>query len=383
MKGQILPFYVPWITKQDKAAISKALESRWLTGGPSVAEFERQFQEYVGVKHAIAVNSCTSALHLGLRAIDIKQGDEIIVPDLTFAATANAAIFCGAKPVFVDIDERTFNISAKDIIEKITPKTKAIIPVHYGGQPCDMDEINEIAQDHKLSVVEDCAHSLGAEYKGQQTGTLGTIGCFSFYPTKLITTLEGGMLTTNDDQLAKRAILLREHGMSKTAIDRANKGTWYYDIVDLGYNYRLNELQALLGISQLKRIGQGIKRRIKAAHYYSEKFRQLGFKGITPPHEAPNRSHIFHLYVIRVEKESGITRDILFEKMTEQGIGLSVHYTPLHLLSFYRRFLDLKSRTFPVAERIYHEILSLPLFPTLTKRNIDLVMAKMKCALES
>jgi len=383
MKREILPFYVPWITKHDKDAVSKALESRWLTGGPRVAEFERQFQEYVGVKHAIAANSCTAALHLALRAIDIKQGDEVIVPDLTFAATANAAIFCGAKPVFVDIDEKTFNISPKEIVERITPRTKAIIPVHYGGQPCDMDEINEIAQDHKLTVVEDCAHSLGAEYKGKQTGTLGTMGCFSFYPTKLITTMEGGMLTTNDDQLAKRATVLREHGMSKTAIDRESKGTWYYDVVDLGYNYRLNELQALLGISQLKRIGQGIKRRIKAAHYYNEKFRQHGFKGIVPPYEASNRSHVFHLYVIRVEKESGITRNTLFERMTDHGIGLSVHYTPLHLLSFYRKFLDLKSKAFPVAERIYQEILSLPLFPTLTKRNIDFITTKMKDALES
>ena len=378
MKGGILPFYIPWITKQDKDAISKALESRWLTGGPRVTEFERQFQEYVGVKHAVAVNSCTAALHLALRAIDIKQGDEVIVPDLTFAATANAAIFCGAKPVFVDIDDRTFNISPKDIIEKITPKTKAIIPVHYGGQPCDMDEINEIAQDHRLSVVEDCAHSLGAEYKGKQTGTLGTMGCFSFYPTKIITTLEGGMLTTNDDQLAKRAMVLREHGMSKTAIDRESKGAWYYDVVDLGYNYRLNELQALLGISQLRRIGQGIKRRIKAAHYYNEKFRQHGFKGIVAPYEAPNRSHVFHLYVVRVEKESGITRNILFERMTDNGIGLSVHYTPLHLLSFYRKFLNLKSKAFPVAERIYQEILSLPLYPTLTNKDVDLITSKMK-----
>lgn len=191
------------------------------------------------------------------------------------------------------------------------------------------------------------------------------------------------MLTTNDDQLAKRAMILREHGMSKTAIDRENKGTWYYDVVDLGYNYRLNELQALLGISQLKRIGQGIKRRIKAAHYYNEKFRQHGFKGIIPPYEAHNRSHVFHLYVIRVEKESGITRNTLFERMTDSGIGLSVHYTPLHLFSFYRRFLDLKSKAFPVAERIYREILSLPLFPTLTKRNIDFITAKMKDAIES
>jgi perosamine synthetase len=383
MSHETIPFYIPWITKQDIQAISKALASRWLTGGPRVTEFEQRFAEYVGVKHAIAVNSGTAALHLALRAINIKQGDEVIVPDLTFAATASAAVFCGAKPVLADIDEKTLNISSEDIMERITPKTKAIIPVHYGGQPCDMDEILEIAQDHELFIVEDCAHSLGAEYKGKKTGTFGKLACFSFYPTKLITTLEGGMITTNDEQLANKARILREHGMNKTARDRESMGTWFYDVVDLGYNYRLNELQALLGISQLKRIRQGIAKRIKAAHYYTEKLRKYALKGVLPPYEAPDRSHVFHLYVIRIKKEAGITRNKLFQKMTDDGIGLSVHYTPLHLLSFYKRFLDNKSKAFPVAERIYKEILSLPLYPTLTRRNIDFITKKIKDSIES
>jgi perosamine synthetase len=383
MSHETIPFYIPWITKQDIQAISKALASRWLTGGPRVTEFEQRFAEYVGVKHAIAVNSGTAALHLALRAINIKQGDEVIVPDLTFAATASAAVFCGAKPVLADIDEKTLNISSEDIMERITPKTKAIIPVHYGGQPCDMDEILEIAQDHGLFIVEDCAHSLGAEYKGKKTGAFGKLACFSFYPTKLITTLEGGMITTNDEQLANKARILREHGMNKTARDRESMGTWFYDVVDLGYNYRLNELQALLGISQLKRIRQGIAKRIKAAHYYTEKLRKYALKGVLPPYEAPDRSHVFHLYVIRIKKEAGITRNKLFQKMTDDGIGLSVHYTPLHLLSFYKRFLDNKSKAFPVAERIYKEILSLPLYPTLTRRNIDFITKKIKDSIES
>jgi perosamine synthetase len=377
-----IPFYVPWVTKEDKKAVSDALKSRWLTGGPKASEFEKLFAEYIGVKHAIAVNSCTAALHLAMRVLNIKTGDEVIVPDLTFAATANAPIFCGAKPIFADIDEKTFNISIEDIMNKITPNTKAIIPVHYGGQACDMQEIQEIAEDHKLHIVEDCAHSLGAEYKGKKTGNLGTMGCFSFYPTKIITTLEGGMITINDNHLAQKSRILREHGMTKTAFDRESDATWYYDVVDLGYNYRLNELQAALGISQLKRVEEGIKKRIRIAHYYSKKLSMPALKGIIPPYEAPDRSHIFHLYVVKMqENEIGITRDRLFRELLNNQIETSVHYTPLHLMSFYKRFLK-KSDRFPVAERICKQILSLPLYPTLTRANVDYIAKKLKDAAE-
>ena len=231
-----IPFYVPWINREDKNAVYDALKSRWLTGGPQAANFEKKFADYIGTKHAVAVSSCTAALHLAMRVLNIKSGDEVIVPVLTFAATANAPIFCGAKPVFADIDEKTFNLSPKDMMEKITSKTKAVIPVHYGGQPCDMKEILEIAKDHNLYVVEDCAHSLGAEYDRAKTGALGEMGCFSFYPTKIITTLEGGMITTNNKKLAERIRILREHGMSRTALARESNITWYYDVVDLGYN---------------------------------------------------------------------------------------------------------------------------------------------------
>lgn len=372
-----IPFYIPWLTKEDKKAVSEALKSRWLTGGPRAIRFEKIFAEYIGVKHSISVSSCTAALHLSMRVLNIKPGDEVIVPVFTFAATANAPLFCGARPVFADIDEKTFNISPKDILNKITSRTKAIIPVHYGGQPCDMKEILEIAEDYKLYVVEDCAHSLGAEYKGKKTGNLGIIGCFSFYPTKIITTLEGGMITTNDEHLARRLRILREHGMTKSASERESDFTWYYDVADLGYNYRLNEVQAALGISQLKRVEEGIERRIKAARCYRKKLESLS--GIILPYEAPCRSHIFHLYVIKVQKDkAGITRDELFTKLVKNGIGVSVHYTPLHLLSFYKKFLDGRSSSFPIAEQVYEQVLSLPLFPTLTKKNIDFITKKIK-----
>ena len=367
-----VPFYQPWITNQDEKAISEALKSRWLTGGPLAADFEKKFAEYVGVKCAVSVNSCTAALHLAMRVLNIKSGDEVIVPDLTFAATANAALFVGATPVFADIDEKTFNISLNDVLNKITPKTKAIIPVHYGGQPCDMTELIEIAQDYKLHIVEDCAHSLGAKYDGKQTGSFGVFGCFSFYPTKIITTLEGGMITTNDENLAKKLQVLREHGMSKSAIDRESEASWYYDVVDLGYNYRLNELQSALGISQLERVENGIKMRMEAARYYGER---LNLNGIVTPYEAAGRSHIYHLYVIKVDKDKfGLTRDELFKKLSADKVGVSLHYTPLHKLSFYKKFLNSTTNKFPVAEQIYQQILSLPLYPTMTKNDVDYVV---------
>jgi len=313
-----------------------------------------------------------------MRVLNVKPGDEVIVPDLTFAATANAPLFCGAKPVFTDIDEKTFNISPNAVLEKITPKTKAIIPVHYGGQPCDMKEISEIAEDHKLFVVEDCAHSLGAEYDGRQTGTFGIMGCFSFYPTKIITTLEGGMVTTNDERIDKKLRLLREHSMSRTALERESSTIWSYDIVDLGYNYRLTEPQAALGIAQLKRIDNGIRRRIRAASYYNKQWSNCCL-GIVTPYIAPKRSHIFHLYTIKIQKNPrGIIRDEVFKRLSDSGIQSSVHYTPLHLLSFYKQFLTEISNSFPVAEKIYAEILSLPLYPTIARKQIEFVSTKIK-----
>lgn len=382
MNKESIPFYVPWISREDKKAVSEALNSRWLTGGPQTATFERLFANYVGTKYAVAVNSCTAALHLSMRALDVKAGDEVIVPDLTFAATANAPLFCGAKPVFADVDEKTFNISPNDVLEKITPKTKAIMPVHYGGQPCDMKEILEIAEDHKLFVVEDCAHSLGAKYNGQQTGTFGTMGCFSFYPTKIITTLEGGIVTTNDEKIDKKLRLLREHGMNRTALERESGASWFYDIVDLGYNYRLTEPQAALGIAQLKRVDDGISRRIRVASYYTKQLGNRGF-GIVTPYTAPKRSHIFHLYTIKIQKNLlGISRNEVFKQLSDSGIQSSVHYTPLHLMSFYKQFLKEKSNNFPVAEKIYTEILSLPLYPTITRKQVTFVSTRIKESLD-
>jgi perosamine synthetase len=375
--NQGIPFYVPWMTSDDKKAVFQALNSRWLTGGPLVRSFESDFAQYVGSKFAVAVNSCTAALHLAMRALDIGPGDEVIVPDFTFAATANAPIFCGAKPVIADIDEKTFNLSPEQVLNKITSKTKAIIPVHYGGQSCEMKELIEIAHDHHFHIVEDCAHSLGADYSGKKTGTFGAMGCFSFYPTKIITTLEGGMITTNDEKLDKKLRLLREHGMSRNAIERESGATWYYDVIDLGYNYRLTDPQAALGASQLKRIEDGIRRRIRVADYYDKELCKTN-SDLAVPYRAPNRSHIFHLYTLKVpNSKAGVVRNELFNKLSKAGIQSSVHYTPLHLMSFYKQFLK-KSDTFPVAEKIHNQIISLPLYPTLTKKEVLQITGEIK-----
>jgi dTDP-4-amino-4,6-dideoxygalactose transaminase len=378
---QGIPFFDPWINDADKEAVRGAFESRWLTGGPKAVEFEKLFAESVGSKYAVCVNSCTAALHLAMRSLDICPNDEVIVPVLTFAATANAPIFCGARPVFADIDEKTFNISPKAIADKITKKTKAIIVVHYGGQPCDMKEIMKIAEDYSLPVVEDSAHTVGATYLGRNAGTMGVIGCYSFYPTKIITTLEGGMFVTNDESMAKIAKNLREHGMSKNAADRERGAAWYYDVMDLGYNYRLTEIQAAIGISQLSRLEEINRLRVKAANKYTQLLKEVD--GIIVPFEAKNRTHAYHLYVIRVlENEFGITRNKLFEELSNKKIGLSVHYTPLHLLTYYKNLLHYNIGDFPVAEKVYREILSLPIFPTITDDQIAEVVNQIKVAKE-
>ena len=376
-----VPFFVPWITEDDKNSVLEALNSRWLTGGPTASEFERLLADFIGVKYAVSVNSGTAALHLAIRALNVKPSEEVIVPVFTFAATADAVLFCRARPVFADIDPRTFNLSPESIVDRLTKRTKAIIVVHYAGQPADMREIMEIAEDYKLYVIEDCAHSLGASYGKNKTGSIGTIGCFSFYPTKIITTLEGGMLTTNEEWIAKKAKLLREHGITRSALEREKRADWHYDITDLGYNYRLNEVQAALGISQLKRVKDGIEKRVKAARYYTRKLSEI--EGIVTPYEAENRTHIYHLYVAKVlEEKFGLSRDKLFTKLSSKGIGLSIHFIPLHLMTLYKKLAgDTTGVSFPIAEEVYEEVLSLPLFPTISRDQIDYVINSIQEAI--
>ena len=368
-----VPYFEPWITDNDKKNVIKSLNQRWLTNGPFLSKFENKFQNYINSKYALGVGSATHALHLSNRALGIGPGDEVIVPTFTFAATANSVLYCGATVVLADIDPSTFNISLKSIKNLITKKTKAIIPVHYGGQSCDMDEIMSIAKKNKLKVIEDCAHSLGSKFNNSFCGTMGDVGCFSFYPTKIITTGEGGMITTNKNNLLKKFKQLRSQGMDITPNQREKLIQWKYDVVDLGYNYRLDEIRSSLGLSQLNRINNINKLRIKIADKYNKLLKNI--KGISLPVIKSNRNHIFHLYSIKIEKEYYLQRNELFKKLSDKGIGTSVQYYPLHLMSYNKNKYN--NLDFPVANKIKNQILCLPIFPTMTQKQIQYVASNL------
>jgi len=310
-----------------------------------------------------------------MRSLGIGPKDEVILPTFTFVATANAVRYCGAKPILADVDLDTFNISINEIKRKITKKTKAIIPVHYGGQACDMDEILQISKKNNVSIVEDCAHSLGSTYKKKKCGSIGDIGCFSFYATKVITTGEGGMITTNSNQLNKKAQLLRSQAMSIQAKDREKGAKWKYDIIDLGYNYRLDEIRSSLGLSQFERINQINKLRQKVAEKYDSKISKI--KGLLTPYRKTKRNHIFHLYTIKVENEYQLTRDELFKKLHKNGIGTSVQFYPLHLMSEFKNEYK-NSNDFQNSNILKDKVLCLPIYPKITNKEIDFVISKLK-----
>lgn len=366
-----IPYFVPWITPQDKKSVLKALDQRWLTNGPILKKFEEKFKQFIDTKYSSGVGSATQALHLSLRALEIGANDEVIVPTFTFTATANVVKYCGAKPVFVDVDINTFNIMPKEIEKKITRKTKAIIVVHYGGQACDMDKISSISKKHGINIIEDCAHSLGSIYKNQKCGSFGQTGCFSFYPTKVITTGEGGMVTTNNQKIYKKVELLRSQGMSIQPIERESKASWRYDIIDLGYNYRLDEIRSSLGLSQLSRVNEINKMRIKIAKKYDELIGKI--KGITIPKILHDRNHIYHLYTIKIESDYHLTRNELFHKLYLHHIGASVQFYPLHLMSYYKQSSDNKPENFPNSDKLKDQVLSLPIYPTMTTKQVEYV----------
>jgi len=367
-----VPYFIPWITNEDKKAVLKSLNNRWLTNGPILEQFEKRFSKFIGCNNSIGVSSGTSALHLSLHAIDTGPGDEVIVPVMTFSATADVVIHIGAKPVLADIQPDTFNISINDVKKKINKRTKAIIAVHYGGQSCDMDELQKICKDKGLFLIEDCAHALGSTYKNKKCGTIGLSGCFSFYPTKIITTGEGGMVTTNNKKTAKRIQILRSHGMSISAKKREEKRKWKYDILETGYNYRLDEIRSALGLSQLKRIETINKKRAKIAKKYSRKFQNI--KGICIPIQKEDRNHIFHLYSIKVEKDYHLTRDELFNKLASKGIGTSVQYLPLSHMTYMKKNFKVLPSNFPIANKIKDQVLCLPIFPTMSMKQMEYII---------
>jgi perosamine synthetase len=367
-----VPYYVPWINDSDKKIISKSINSRWLTNGPYLEKFQNKIKYFIGSKFALGVGSATQGLHLSLKSLGIRSGDEVIVPSFTFAATANAVIYCGAKPIFVDIQTDSFNINPDVILDHISDKTKAIIPVHYGGQSCDMNEILNIANKNNLFVVEDCAHSLGSTYKKKHCGNLGDLGCFSFYPTKIITTGEGGMITTNNKKLDYKIKILRSQGMNILPHQREKNSEWEYDIIDLGYNYRLDEIRSALGFSQSRRINSANNARIRIAKKYNNFLKNV--KGIKIPIIKNNRNHIFHLYTIKITDDFPISRNELFKKLTKQNIGTSVQYKPLHLMTYYKKNFPQTQDDFPISNIIKDQILCLPIYPSMTDKQIRYVV---------
>ena len=367
-----VPFFLPYVDSKDIIEIKKAALSSFLTNGPKLDLFEQKFKKFTKSKYAVGVSNATAALYLSLKALGIKKNDEVIIPDLTFAATANSVLQTGATPVLADIDEETLNISAESIIKNINRKTRAIIPVHLAGTPCDMQKIMRIARSNSLKVVEDCAHGIGTSYNKKHVGNFGNAGCFSFYPTKNLTTIEGGMVITNDKKIADFIQLARNHGMSRSLMSRYSTGKpWEYDIKDIGYNYRLDDIRSALGISQLQKLRILNKKRLIAFHYYNKGLKNI--PGLIVPNEKNFKNGSCHLYIIRVTADAKISRDKLFYSLQKKGIGSSVHYKPLHEFTLFRK-KGVSRNSVSVSKRIYKEILSLPMYPQLARSSQDYVI---------
>jgi len=371
-----IPFFLPYVDSKDITEIKKAASAPFLTNGPKLDIFEQKFKKFTKSKYAIGVSNATAALYLSLKALGIKKNDEVIVPDLTFVATANVVLQVGATPVLVDIDDETLNISTESIIKNISRKTKAIIPVHLAGTPCDMQKIMKIARSNSLKVIEDCAHGIGTSYNKKHVGNFGNAGCFSFYPTKNLTTIEGGMIITNDEKIADFIQLARNHGMSRSLMSRYSSGKpWEYDIKDIGYNYRLDEIRSTLGISQLQKLTILNKKRLTAFLYYNKGLKNI--PGLIVPNEKNFRDNSCHLYIIRITADAKISRDKLFYSLQKKGIGSSVHYKPLHEFTLFRK-KGISRGSLSISKRIYKEILSLPMYPQLPRSSQDYIIKSIK-----
>lgn len=369
--------YIPYgkqtVDEADIKAVVDVLQSDYLTTGPKVAEFEKRVADYVGARYAVAVSNGTAALHIACLAAGISEGDEVITTPITFAASSNCVLYCGGMPIFADIDPLTYNIAPEQIEEKITDRTKAIIPVHYTGQPCDMDSVVEIAKKHNLIVIEDAAHALGAEYKGKKIGSLSDMTCFSFHPVKPITTGEGGMVVTNDEELYKKLVLYRSHGITRdTEWMLNNEGPWYYEQIALGYNYRITDISCALGISQMNKLDSFLSRRREIAERYDRAF--AGIEGLQLPVQAQGSVSGWHLYMIQVLNQD---RGEAFAKLRESGIGVNVHYIPVYKHPYYQQngYADCNC---PNAEAFYRRAISLPIFPGLTEEQQDYVIKQIK-----
>jgi len=375
VRSNILPYGHHWVDDDDIASVVEVLKSDWITQGPKVDEFERKVAEYCGAKYAVAVSSGTAALHAACSVAGISKGDEAITTPITFAATANAVVYCGGKPVFADIRDDTLNIDAVEIRRKLSPKTKAVLPVDLAGHPADLDEIKAVAEKRKLLVIEDASHALGAEYRGRKIGSLSDMTIFSFHPVKHVTTGEGGMVLTNNKEFYERLRIFRHHGIIK---GNSDKGSWYYEILEPGHNFRITDFQCALGISQLKKLDRFIERRRRIASRYNEAFSEM--KEIITPMESADVKAAYHIYVIQIRTELlKVERKEVFEALKAENIGVNVHYVPLHLHPFYQREFGYKKGDYPKAERYYERAITLPIFPKMGDEDVqDVIEAVQK-----
>lgn len=366
-----IPYGRQWVDDADIAAVVTALKGDWLTQGPTVDSFEQKVTEYVGAEYAVAFNSGTSALHGAYYAAGVRSGDEVITSPLTFVATANAALYLGAHPVFVDIAEKTWCIDSTKIADSVNSRTKVIAPVDYAGYPVDINPIREIARDHDCIVIEDAAHALGAVRNGVKVGSEADMTMFSFHPVKHITTGEGGIITTNRKDFADRMRRFRSHGITKDPLLlHQNEGPWFYEMQELGYNYRITDIQCALGISQMDKLERFVTRRNEIARMYEDAF-QSDSSLVTPPRPSEGSRHAYHLYPVSVKR---INRKKIFMDLRDQGILCQVHYIPVHLQPYYRDQLGYRKGDYPLAERFYEGEISLPMFPAMEDKDVNRVI---------
>lgn len=381
VRQTMLPYGRQCIDEDDIRAVVDVLRSDWLTTGLKVGEFEEAFAAYVGAKYAVAVSSGTAALHTAVYAAGIGPGDEVIVPPMTFVATANAVIFQRGMPIFADLDENTLLIDPSQVEVKITPKTKAIIAVDYAGQPCDYDALRAIADRHGLMLVADACHALGGSYKGCPVGSLADLNIFSFHPVKHITTGEGGMITTNDSELAQRMRVFRDHGITSDHHQRTRQSSWFYEMVNLGYNYRLTDFQCALGMSQLRKLPAWVARRQEIAQRYDTAFAEV--ETLTPLGRRHDVTHAYHLYVVRLNLDRlRVGRTEVFQALRAENIGVNVHYIPVPWHPYYQKLGYTKGQ-WPVAEDAYERIISFPIWPGMADNDVEDVIQAVRKVIQA
>ena len=370
VRQKLLPYGRHSIDDDDIAAVVTVLRSDWLTTGPMVGEFERAFAEATGAAEAVAVSNGTAALHTAVHALNIGPGDEVIVPAMTFAATANCVVYQGGTPIFVDVDPETLLIDPAQVEAKMTPLTRAVIAVDYTGQPCDYQALRAITDRHGLALMSDACHAIGGSYRGRPVGTLADLNTFSLHPVKHLTTGEGGVITTGDSTMAQRMRVFRNHGITSDHRQREQQGSWSYEMVDLGYNYRLTDLQCALGLSQLRKLRQWVTRRQEIARRYDMAFAEL--PAVQPLAVRPEVTHGYHLYVVRFDlSQLRAGRAEIFAALRGEGIGVNVHYIPVHLHPFYRQRFGTGRGECPVAEAAYERIITLPVFPAMSDTDVE------------